>query len=943
MPVAEQDETGRKGIALLLDCDDRMAEAVGRVTPGYTIKQWVSGSGAPPIRAYDADLIIDSSSAPQRYDKGAYGDAYRRWALSGRKRKQPIPRDFVIDPGAPAWIVDEGTGRRRVRYPILTRHYDLFEAQLAIRRGAICIIFVNPTILRFLDRSDLYKCLTPGLVIGRIPEPGCTPSRCEGRPPGVWGDFFERVRKPITTLVSLDAKAWHDAAWKHARIRREPGLEYLAEITPTWPRVEPCLVNRANQELALMIRDGAGAVFVLPEFEDNAAAAVRLIGEIWPKLRVPSRPKRAASSRPNATVDATVAQREPTRHGLDPILPGETGERQMDLSQRLDLFAVIWEFLARTRQIQEASIFGDPEVPELQKALERFLRHTGLRNAGWERDLVEGLVARAADGASVEPDFKKLERALVELGAPLIRYVFRFRDGRPAESLGWPLVPSPYLGHDRQNWHTLWAYSVDWLGPRAAHARNMLLMRVAEAGTTGDGAASVGGEQRHEAPLPGKVLILYRTYTKLLVEHERVRRVYKPGDTIEVNVWEWVPRFYVITPWGRATECEPEAVGAGFSVVGTYDRPKYTDLWRTLLSVWTENADRDDRRIEHLGATVKPFGALWEERNLMNKPQFAKIRHVEYLEILQTAIDIVCDEIAGEANKSGRAKPWGDERELALPETPEHFVRLSHWLRDRDPRGAEAGTVAHILDNADFPAITTRPVTTAARLRAEEPSPRGGVEPSRKRRLWTRLHCPSCGSLGVKFISQREFARKSGMGRSAVGKRVNDGIYWSDGLKKIPWCEHCKAKTPEGEGVELSVDALATASYKPSREDASTASAWAAQVVEEEFGLPRPDPDLQPSEGNEREQEAHELMSVGVVAILQAAGKQGGMPTRDAACQVATNAMRQHRMEDQKSRRASRGDLTYAPIDQSGIGRGAKRRKPKGSIMRKRREEDEDA
>ena len=64
-------------VALLLDCDDAMAEAIAKVPPGYEVHRWETGAyedGDPlelPIRGYEADLIVDDVRRPPLYDVSA--------------------------------------------------------------------------------------------------------------------------------------------------------------------------------------------------------------------------------------------------------------------------------------------------------------------------------------------------------------------------------------------------------------------------------------------------------------------------------------------------------------------------------------------------------------------------------------------------------------------------------------------------------------------------------------------------------------------------------------------------------------------------------------------------------------------------------------------------------------------------------------------------------
>jgi len=196
-------------------------------------------------------------------------------------------------------------------------------------------------------------------------------------------------------------------------------------------------------------------------------------------------------------------------------------------------------------------------------------------------------------------------------------------------------------------------------------------------------------------------------------------------------------------------------------------------------------------------------------------------------------------------------------------------------------------------------------------------------------KLWTEDHCPSCGEPGIEFLSQIEFVRRTQshgktLSRGKVGRAVGDGRYWHDLSKKVPWCERCKEKTPEGPGVARPVDAEPAPKYAPTRKDQAWALEVAAEVVPD-FRIMRPgsgpgdppirpDPKLSAKCDDPAEEEAYELMCEGGVAIIEEAESAGEMPTRDQAKDIARRAMQKYRTEDYKGRKhASKGDMIHPP------------------------------
>jgi len=762
-----------KPIALLLDCDERMAKAFAEA--GYEVERgttgFVDGTRNLPIPIYNANVVVYDPPGSSRYLY--YGSDVCVPALRARPSRPECwaghdPKPFRIALGGR----EEEQGEKRKGYVALSERninnatplMKLSDAGVAVSAGVLHICFVKRVVLTRVDASALFDWIAPDLHF----HPTCdVPSKCKADPPEVWGDFFLSAPSPLVALM-----------WYSPTVR---GREQH------W-----ILRNRAYKPNALMVRDGSGAIFLLPEFEDNAAAAVRLATEIWPKLRqleggISSEPRaRDLLSRFRGDADSMRALEDMRR---PPERSTERARRLIDLYVHAAKLAIDAHAAGKTRQ------------EYLESAV---VLHT--------RDF-EALGVYSADSFA-----RWLAMGIGETEAPLL-----------GVDLPWFTPFIEYFGHAA-------------LGPvmtRAHRDREALRLRKALDKLTPEERERVK-ESWDKAPAPSRA---------------------------RFSAWEQLPR-------GR------QIVQVGFF-------PKYLDrisFFAVALDQWFS---------ERLSET--------------------SFRHVTDFEKAGVILKNICLKI-------GETTLAPDSRGVALMKS-----ELDVWAQQRKSQAAVVPAYSEQPHALKEPAaVTGAPAKHAPQ--APHAATGEGQEPAdeiRKRdeeRQWTHHHCPSCGRDGIEFIPKTEFASraggKRGTSRRALAKKVKDGRYWHDMGGNLPWCSHCKEKTPEGRGVESPVTAPPAGSYEPSQEEAGEAMVWAAHLVKNEFGLPFPDPDLSPSDSNPNEQAAYDLMSEGATAILEAAAKRGGLLTRDEAEAIAREAMRKHYAEDYRSRvHHSQGDMLHPPTD----------------------------
>jgi len=267
----DSDPSGRK-VALLLDCDDRMEAALAEA--GYHVERgatgFVNGTRKLPIAPYNADVIVyDPHGSPsflyhgrERTPRGRFAEPSHPKCWGGHDPK-PF-RAILSAEDIPAGAEGEGQPRYTAfdeeRIRDVTPNVRLSDASRAVAAGVPLICFLNRSLLARIDALAYLDWAVPDLCVQPTNDPV---ELCRADPPDVWGDFFGSVRSPLIATMAvgrwLDRRRSADARW--------------------------VLHNRVYHAHALMLWEGAGAIFVLPEFKDNAVAVVRLATEIWPVLR----------------------------------------------------------------------------------------------------------------------------------------------------------------------------------------------------------------------------------------------------------------------------------------------------------------------------------------------------------------------------------------------------------------------------------------------------------------------------------------------------------------------------------------------------------------------------------------------------------------------------------------------------------------------------------
>ena len=293
---------------------------------------------------------------------------------------------------------------------------------------------------------------------------------------------------------------------------------------------------------------------------------------------------------------------------------------------------------------------------------------------------------------------------------------------------------------------------------------------------------------------------------------------------------------------------------------------------------------------------------------------------------------------------------WSNEglelREVPLAKnsdwpTEQDFVRLEQWfvyaqtaIAKEIASGGKAALPEGGQEAPNEPALPagnwSRPMAlTPAQVAPTPPRPaEAGTAASEEslksppRKVWSQSHCPSCGLPGVQFISQKAFSAKPrAPSRTTVGIRVREGIYWSDVQRRVPWCEQCKERTPEGEGAGETANHQAGDGFQPTKEDHATILAWARAVVEEHgYTLPPTDrPALETD--SPKIQDAYELVSAVSEAVLEHAKELGHMPLRDEA-EVLMRKAFQEAKKDVRNRdvRAQRENASWRKHQREELG-----------------------
>ncbi len=188
-----------------------------------------------------------------------------------------------------------------------------------------------------------------------------------------------------------------------------------------------------------------------------------------------------------------------------------------------------------------------------------------------------------------------------------------------------------------------------------------------------------------------------------------------------------------------------------------------------------------------------------------------------------------------------------------------------------------------------------------------------GVGVGERVRLWTKHYCPSCGAPGLKWLSQSKFADNPGSpSRETIGEYVRTGRYCSDVQKRVPWCDECGVKTPEGTGDVLPKSEEQSekekAVFRLSSDEREALVNQVRSFMEGEgYDLPSDVSDPRtPKQGR-----AVEMLSVAVEAVLSEAARRKTMLSRDEVESIASNALSKARSDDVRAMKMSSGKLDY--------------------------------
>jgi len=337
--MAKRAQTPSGQLALLLDCGDNMAEAFAAA--GYEVARGAlgvrDGTKKLPMPLYEADVVVQDAQEvtwPER------GEGQEGWLEGSR------------------FYNGMGNGRP---YEAFYHYWELYVEDLnpaelfqlsrswrAADGGTVFICFVNRAMLPACDAAVFCSWLFRSNDFELQP---CrdNPRRCRVTAPEVWRDFFDAVRSPVVASIP---------SWSCARLN-----------------ATPVLANRAGDAHAIMRRYGDGAFFILPEFLDNAAAAVRLMTEIWPKLseQTGSRAREAGGS--ESAVPPACLEPSPTV---------EAGQRPVTDAFKEHPKDVLMKF---------------------KKHVESFPEHEGPRVA-WKMQ-VFGFLGRWGDAVNARPELRR--------------------------------------------------------------------------------------------------------------------------------------------------------------------------------------------------------------------------------------------------------------------------------------------------------------------------------------------------------------------------------------------------------------------------------------------------------------------------------------------------------------------------------------------------------
>jgi len=368
---------------------------------------------------------------------------------------------------------------------------------------------------------------------------------------------------------------------------------------------------------------------------------------------------------------------------------------------------------------------------------------------------------------------------------------------------------------------------------------------------------------------------------------------------------------------------EPTALfpAAGRKACTDYQEPfpRYVHTFCLVESYWeSANAELD------LPAFGAPPGVSWDSLSTFeglwgmcaNVQSWAKQQHAAMPDYLSRS-HLPALEVTGRL----RSSEVEGVRHLPVPRPTAASLGSCGEKRD----SAVAGPEKEIDVTASFRDMTSHQEshderqTHAPRMPGANGSAQIANRPSR---LWTHPWCPNCGLSEVEWLNHSEFARRCrgaglrGPHRDTVSRRVAAGIYWADRTRKVPWCESCRAKTPEGEGRQPPVEGLPTEEYEPSATDKENIEAWALEFVKEHVDSDF-DPELRQGDGISAS-EADEAYAMAFEAMYEKLAKSRGDLTRDLAIQAAEAAWEDFRRKaDEVSRRegAPYTDLANRPAD----------------------------
>ena len=151
-----------------------------------------------------------------------------------------------------------------------------------------------------------------------------------------------------------------------------------------------------------------------------------------------------------------------------------------------------------------------------------------------------------------------------------------------------------------------------------------------------------------------------------------------------------------------------------------------------------------------------------------------------------------------------------------------------------------------------------------------------------------------------------EFQRRTGTDRKTVTRRIEAGQYLADATGKVPWCDNCRGKTPEGRGVEQPVEKPHVKDYKLRPEEKNKCLDWAESAVVAKF------PDFEQHHAtleNPPSQQALEAFQEATTALIEEIQRRQGDVTRDQGEQIARRAVQDFLNEEIGSAMRSSGGM----------------------------------